>query len=74
MCAVPFHLVDHPLALDALAELRDARTPPPAFRAAAHRISLIVAAEALRDLPTEADTVATPHRTRRRARSCGPTS
>jgi len=58
--AVPFHLVDHPLALDALAELRDARTPPPAFRAAAHRISLIVAAEALRDLPTDADTVATP--------------
>ena len=31
-----------------------------AFRAAAHRISLIVAAEALRDLPTEAGTVATP--------------
>jgi uracil phosphoribosyltransferase len=58
--AVPFHLVDHPLAHDALAELRDARTPPPAFRAAAHRISLIVAAEALRDLPTEADTVVTP--------------
>ena len=60
MAGVPFHLVDHPLAQDALAELRDARTPPPAFRAAAHRISLIVAAEALRDLPTETDTVATP--------------
>jgi len=60
MCAVPFHLVDHPLAQDALAELRDARTPPAAFRAAAHRISLIVAAEALRDLPTETETVATP--------------
>ena len=36
-CAVPFHLVDHPLVHDALAELRDVRTPPPAFRAAAHR-------------------------------------
>jgi uracil phosphoribosyltransferase len=60
MTPVPFHLVDHPLAHDALAELRDARTPPQAFRAAARRISLIVAAEALRDLPTEADTVATP--------------
>ena len=60
MCAVPFHLVDHPLAHDALAELRDARTPPAAFRAASRRISLIVAAEALRDLPTETDTVATP--------------
>jgi uracil phosphoribosyltransferase len=57
---VPFHLVDHPLAQDALAELRDHRTPPPAFRAAAHRISLIVGAEALRDLPSETDTVATP--------------
>ena len=60
MAIVPFHLVDHPLAHDALAELRDARTPSAAFRSAAHRISLIVAAEALRDLPTEADTVATP--------------
>jgi uracil phosphoribosyltransferase len=58
--AVPFHLVDHPLAQDALAELRDSRTPPPAFRAAARRISLIVAAEALRDIPTETDTVSTP--------------
>jgi uracil phosphoribosyltransferase len=57
---VPFHLVDHPLSNDALAELRDARTPPAAFRSAAHRISLIVAAEALRDLPTETDTVSTP--------------
>jgi uracil phosphoribosyltransferase len=60
MSPVPFHLVDHPLAQDALVELRDARTPPPAFRAAAHRISLIVGAEALRDVPTEAETISTP--------------
>jgi len=60
MSRVPFHLVDHPLAQDALVELRDARTQPPAFRAAAHRISLIVGAEALRDVPTEAETVSTP--------------
>jgi len=60
MSTVPFHLVDHPLAQDALAELRDTRTPPAAFRAAAHRISLIVAAEALRDLPTEPTTAAPP--------------
>lgn len=57
---MPFHLVEHPLAQDALAELRDARTQPQAFRAAAHRISLLVAADALRDLPTERDVVTTP--------------
>lgn len=41
-------------------QLRDARTPPPAFRRAADRISSLLAAEALRDLPTERATVDTP--------------
>ena len=53
-------LVDHPLVHDALAELRDARTPPPAFRRAANRISVLLAAEALRDVPVVATVVATP--------------
>ena len=53
-------LVDHPLVHDALAELRDARTPPPAFRRAANRISVLLAAEALRDVPVAATVVATP--------------
>jgi len=45
---------------DALMELRDARTAPPAFRRAANRISVLLAAEALRDLPSSAATVITP--------------
>jgi uracil phosphoribosyltransferase len=57
---VPLRLVEHPLVQDALAELRDARTRQPAFRRAADRISMLVAAEALRELPTTATTIATP--------------
>ena len=53
-------LVDHPLVQDALAELRDARTPPPAFRRAANRISVLLAAEALRDVPVSPAVVTTP--------------
>jgi uracil phosphoribosyltransferase len=45
---------------DALMELRDARTAPPAFRRAANRISVLLAAEALRELPSSAATVVTP--------------
>jgi len=57
---VPLHLVDHPLVHDALVELRDARTPPPAFRRAANRISVLLAAEALREVPSSPVTVETP--------------
>jgi uracil phosphoribosyltransferase len=57
---VPVHLVDHPLVHDALMELRDARTQPPAFRRAANRISVLLAAEALREVPASAMTVTTP--------------
>lgn len=53
-------LVDHPLVHDALAELRDARTAPPAFRRAANRISVLLAAEALRDVPASPVVVTTP--------------
>ena len=41
-------------------ELRDARTGPPAFRRAANRISVLLAAEALRDVPSAPGTVITP--------------
>ena len=41
-------------------ELRDARTEPPAFRRAANRISVLLATEALRDVPSTPDTVVTP--------------
>ena len=57
---MPLRLVDHPLVQDALMELRDAGTKPPAFRRAANRISVLLAAEALRDVPSTAGTVITP--------------
>lgn len=57
---MPLHVVEHPLVQDALAELRDARTAPPAFRRAATRISVLLAAEALRDVPAADATVHTP--------------
>jgi uracil phosphoribosyltransferase len=57
---VPLHLVDHPLVHDALMELRDARTAPPSFRRAANRISVLLAAEALRDVPSVPAIVETP--------------
>jgi len=57
---VPLHVITHPLVHDALMELRDTRTAPPAFRRAANRISVLLAAEALRDLPSSAATVTTP--------------
>ena len=52
-------VVDHPLVQDALAELRNARTAPPAFRRAANRISVLLAAEALRDVPVSPTVVTT---------------
>jgi uracil phosphoribosyltransferase len=58
--AVPVHLVDHPLVHDALVTLRDARTGPELVRRMAVRVSLLLAVEALRDLPGEPVTVQTP--------------
>jgi uracil phosphoribosyltransferase len=58
--AVPVHIVDHPLVHDALADLRDRRTTPEHFRRAAQRISLLLAAEAMRDVAGVAVTVDTP--------------
>ena len=60
MCLVSVHLVDHPLVHDALFSLRDKRTAPEHFRRAAARISVLLAAEALRDLQTSDVTVDTP--------------
>ncbi len=53
-------VVDHPLVHDALAQLRDARTAPPEFRRTANRISVLLAAEALRDVPASLTVVTTP--------------
>ena len=57
---MPVHIVDHPLVHDALAELRDKRTTPDRFRRAATRISVLLVAEAMRDVPSTAVTVDTP--------------
>jgi uracil phosphoribosyltransferase len=60
LCAVPVHVVDHPLVHDALTTLRDASTPPELFRRMAVRISLLLAAEATRDMPSTTTPVQTP--------------
>jgi uracil phosphoribosyltransferase len=57
---VPVHLVQHPLVHDTLATLRDVSTPPETFRHMAVRISLLLASEATRDIPTVAVSVQTP--------------
>ena len=57
---MPVHLVDHPLVHDALADLRDKRTTTEQFRRTATRISVLLAADALRDLPSAPVTVDTP--------------
>jgi uracil phosphoribosyltransferase len=58
--AVRVHAVEHPLVQEALLRLRDAETPPEVFRRMATRISLLLAAEATRDLPTRRVVVQTP--------------
>ena len=57
---MPLHVVQHPVVHDALATLRDVTTPPEVFRRMAIRISLLLAAEATRDVPSEEVTVQTP--------------
>jgi uracil phosphoribosyltransferase len=57
---MPLHLVTHPVAQDALVSLRDHTTRPGHFRRLAHRIGLIVAAEATKDVATSPVTVQTP--------------
>jgi uracil phosphoribosyltransferase len=54
------HLVEHPLVHDALVTLRDKTTTSEVFRQAATRISVLLVAEALRDVPTTCLTVETP--------------
>ena len=54
------HIVPHPLIHDALIQLRDVNTTTEEFRRTANRISVLLVAEALRDLPTERATAQTP--------------
>lgn len=57
---MPVHLVEHPLVQDTLLVLRNQKTEAAVFRRMATRISVLLAAEALRDLPTQAATVTSP--------------
>ena len=57
---MPVHIVNHPLVHDALVSLRDKTTTPDHFRRAATRISVLLAAEALNDVPVKNVTVETP--------------
>jgi uracil phosphoribosyltransferase len=59
------HVVDHPVAQDALLSLRDRTTRPSHFRRLTRRLSLILAHEATRQLPTTPLTVETPLETAR---------
>ncbi len=54
------HLITHPFVHDALATLRDASTPPDIFRRVAKRMTLLVAADVLKDVETVEGTVQTP--------------
>ena len=53
-------LVRHPLVQDILLSLRDVGTEPESFRRMAVRISVLLAAEALRELPVRPGSVMTP--------------
>lgn len=57
---MPVHLVQHPIAQDALLSLRDRATTPSHFRRLTHRLSLILALEATRKLPMTLARVETP--------------
>jgi uracil phosphoribosyltransferase len=57
---VPVHLVQHPVAQDALVSLRDRTTRSSHFRRLAHRVCLMLATEATRELTTTSVRVDTP--------------
>lgn len=57
---MPVHLVQHPLIQDALLGLRDVRTGAEHFRRLATRVSVLLLAEALKELPTVSGEVQTP--------------
>jgi uracil phosphoribosyltransferase len=54
------HLLNHAVAEETLAGIRDKATSPEEFRRLAHRIALLLAVEALRNLPLRQVTVETP--------------
>lgn len=53
-------LLDHPLAAHIVTHLRDRTTKPATFRTLTYQLSLLLAIEATRDLPTEEKSIETP--------------
>jgi uracil phosphoribosyltransferase len=53
-------VVDHPLARSRLTTMRDARTDPPAFRAALHELTVMLVYEATRAAPEVTERIHTP--------------
>jgi uracil phosphoribosyltransferase len=54
------HVLDHPLAAHVITHLRDKTTKPATFRTLCYQISLLLAVEATRNLPTEEKPIETP--------------
>jgi uracil phosphoribosyltransferase len=54
------HILKHPLASHLMTHLRDKTTKPATFRTLCYQLSLLLAIEATRDLPTEDKQVETP--------------
>jgi len=57
---VTLTVLDHPLAADLLARLRDERTPPDLFRTLTRRLGWLLVLKATRDLATDPIDVPTP--------------
>jgi len=57
---MPFFILDHPLAADLLAILRDKETEPPEFRQIAERLGYLLIAEAMSDMSTVDVEIETP--------------
>jgi uracil phosphoribosyltransferase len=54
------HVLNHPLASHVITHLRDKTTKPATFRTLCYQISLLLAIEATRNLPTEEKAIETP--------------
>jgi len=57
---MPLHVVRHPLIEDVMSRLRERTTPCDEFRRLARRVTLLLAAEATKDLPVAETEVDTP--------------
>jgi len=57
---MPLHVLEHPLASHLLTQLRAKTTKPVTFRTIAYQLSLLLAVEATRDLPSIERSIETP--------------